>query len=128
MTRGWGMPGPGPSRIRVEGFDSGIFGAIMRFTCLFPKCTILSGERANSVHATHLTLICAVLSAILNETLHRSITYMSKKSILYILIPLLTVLLAACAPSGPSTSIKVAMTDFAFSPNKFTVPAGQQIA
>lgn len=37
--------------------------------------------------------------------------------------------LAACGgASGPSTSIKVTMTDFAFTPNSFTVPAGQQIS
>ncbi|MGZ6316883.1 MAG: cupredoxin domain-containing protein [Anaerolineales bacterium] len=36
--------------------------------------------------------------------------------------------LAACGQSGPSTSIKVMMTDFAFSPNSFTVPAGEQIS
>jgi uncharacterized cupredoxin-like copper-binding protein len=36
--------------------------------------------------------------------------------------------LAACGgTSGPSTSMRVTMTDFAFSPNSFTVPAGQQI-
>lgn len=38
-------------------------------------------------------------------------------------------ILAACgAASSPSTSIRVTMTDFAFSPNSFTVPASQQIS
>ncbi len=38
-------------------------------------------------------------------------------------------ILAACGgASGPSTSIRVTMTDFAFSPNSFTVPANQQIS
>ncbi len=41
-----------------------------------------------------------------------------------------TLILTACAgsPSGPSTSINVTMTDFSFSPNSFTVPAGKQIS
>lgn len=38
-------------------------------------------------------------------------------------------ILAACGgASSPSTSIRVTMTDFAFSPNSFTVPASQQIS
>jgi uncharacterized cupredoxin-like copper-binding protein len=50
-----------------------------------------------------------------------------------ILIPLLLALaigLAACGggASGPSTSLKVTMTDFQFSPSSFSVPAGQQIS
>ena len=38
-------------------------------------------------------------------------------------------LLAACSGGGSavSTSIKVTMTDFQFTPNSFTVPAGQKI-
>jgi uncharacterized cupredoxin-like copper-binding protein len=37
-------------------------------------------------------------------------------------------LLIACgSPGRPSTSIKVTMTDFAFSPNAITVPAGKEI-
>ena len=40
----------------------------------------------------------------------------------------LALALAACGQSGPSTSMKVMMTDFAFSPNSFTIPAGQQIS
>jgi uncharacterized cupredoxin-like copper-binding protein len=35
--------------------------------------------------------------------------------------------LAACGKSGPSTRIHITMTDFAFSPNTFTVPAGEPI-
>lgn len=49
-----------------------------------------------------------------------------KKSI-YILLILLTLALAACQSGGPSTKLNVEMTDFAFTPNHFTVPAGQQI-
>lgn len=39
-------------------------------------------------------------------------------------------ILTACAsnPSQPSTSVNVNMTDFAFSPNSFSVPAGKQIS
>ncbi len=36
-------------------------------------------------------------------------------------------LLASCGAPQPSTSINVTLTDFEFSPNVFTVPAGQQI-
>ena len=49
-----------------------------------------------------------------------------KKSI-YLLIILLALGLSACQPSGPSTNLKVEMTDFAFTPNHFIVPAGQEI-
>ena len=46
-----------------------------------------------------------------------------------ILLPSLALLLAACSSSGaPSTSLKVTTTDFTFSPNTFTVPAGQKIS
>ena len=35
--------------------------------------------------------------------------------------------LSACGGTGPSTNIKVNMTDFKFDPMEFTVPAGQEI-
>ncbi len=40
---------------------------------------------------------------------------------------LLSVILTACG-GGPSKSIRVVMTDFAFTPNSFTVPAGETIS
>ena len=43
------------------------------------------------------------------------------------LIFLLVLLLAACQSSSPSTEIEVEMTDFAFTPNHFTVPTGEEI-
>lgn len=43
------------------------------------------------------------------------------------LILLLAVFLAACANSAPSTDIHIALTDFQFSPARFTVPAGAEI-
>lgn len=46
--------------------------------------------------------------------------------VLFVLLSL-SVALTACGNSGPSTTINVTMTDFQFSPNKFTVPAGQEI-
>jgi len=39
----------------------------------------------------------------------------------------LLLLLTACGASGPSTDLRVNMTDFMFDPNNFTVPAGQTI-
>lgn len=35
--------------------------------------------------------------------------------------------LSACGTSGPSTRITFTMTDFAFNPNEFSVPAGEEI-
>jgi uncharacterized cupredoxin-like copper-binding protein len=42
----------------------------------------------------------------------------------------LALILSACGGTNnePSTSINVTMTDFSYSPNVFTVPAGQQIS
>jgi len=41
----------------------------------------------------------------------------------------LVTMLAACGGvSAPSTSLKVTTTDFTFTPNTFTVPAGQKIS
>jgi len=53
-----------------------------------------------------------------------------KKALSFIFAALfLSGVLAACGgPTGPSTSLDVTMTDFAFSPNTFTVPAGEQIS
>ncbi len=55
---------------------------------------------------------------------------MKRPTTLVILLAVLCLGLAACGggASGPTTSIKVTMTDFAFSPNSFTVPAGKQIS
>ena len=46
---------------------------------------------------------------------------------LLFLVVLLTLLLASCGEAGPTTTINVTMTDFQFTPNQFTVPAGQEI-
>jgi uncharacterized cupredoxin-like copper-binding protein len=40
----------------------------------------------------------------------------------------LTASLAACGAGGPTAKINVEMTDFAFTPNHFTVPAGEEIS
>src|SRR5262245_45450261 len=40
---------------------------------------------------------------------------------------LLVLLLSSCRAGGPSTTIDVTTTDFAFTPNTFTIPAGQEI-
>jgi uncharacterized cupredoxin-like copper-binding protein len=52
-----------------------------------------------------------------------------KKFALYFGLLSLCVVLAACGGGGnkASNSIHVTMTDFQFTPNTFTVPAGQQI-
>jgi len=44
-----------------------------------------------------------------------------------LLITILAFALAACGASGPSTKLNFTMTDFAFSPNEYTVLAGEQI-
>ncbi|MFN2121297.1 MAG: cupredoxin domain-containing protein [Anaerolineales bacterium] len=47
----------------------------------------------------------------------------------FLLLPM-ALILTACSGAGtskPSTQIKVTMTDFAFTPNTFTVPAGQPL-
>jgi plastocyanin len=40
---------------------------------------------------------------------------------------LLALVLASCAAGAPSTTIDVTTTDFAFTPNTFTIPAGKEI-
>src|SRR4030095_6061902 len=49
------------------------------------------------------------------------------KKIFSITFLLFALVLSACAPSKPSNKINVDMTDFAFTPNQYTVPAGQVI-
>jgi uncharacterized cupredoxin-like copper-binding protein len=49
------------------------------------------------------------------------------KKIFSLTFLLFTLVLSACAPSKPSNKINVDMTDFAFTPNQYTVPAGQEI-
>ena len=49
------------------------------------------------------------------------------KRIQCLLIALLALALASCGAAGPTTTINVTMTDFLFTPNSFTVPAGQEI-
>jgi uncharacterized cupredoxin-like copper-binding protein len=49
------------------------------------------------------------------------------KKILPLTFILFALVLSACGPSKPSTKINVDMTDFAFTPNQFTIPAGQEI-
>ena len=47
-----------------------------------------------------------------------------------IFVPVLlgcVLILSGCGGAGPSTTIDVTMTDFQFTPNTFTIPAGQEI-
>ena len=48
------------------------------------------------------------------------------KKILTFFVMILAILLTACGKSGPSTKMSFTMTDFAFTPNEFTVPAGEE--
>ena len=49
-----------------------------------------------------------------------------KKKLLLALI-LTTLVISGCGSKEPSTNLSVDMTDFAFTPNQYKVPAGQQI-
>ena len=51
---------------------------------------------------------------------------MNKKPLVFLMMIAL-LLLAACGSSGPSTMLSYTMTDFAFNPNEFTIPAGEEI-
>jgi uncharacterized cupredoxin-like copper-binding protein len=51
---------------------------------------------------------------------------MNKKFLAFLML-ILALSLSACGKSGPSTKITFTMTDFAFNPNEFTVPAGEKI-
>lgn len=44
-----------------------------------------------------------------------------------LLITILAFALAACGSSGPSTKLNFTMTDFAYSPNEYTVLVGEEI-
>jgi len=52
---------------------------------------------------------------------------MVNKRSFIILILILMLALSACENGGPSTKFSFTITDFAFTPNEFTVTAGQQI-
>ncbi len=49
-----------------------------------------------------------------------------KRTIL-IVAALLSIFLTGCGRSQPTTSLNLSMTDFAYSPNRFVVPAGREI-
>lgn len=49
-----------------------------------------------------------------------------KKKLSFVLI-LATLILSACGQNGSSNTINVEITDFAFTPNHFSIPAGEQI-
>ena len=49
------------------------------------------------------------------------------KITILILVVLSSVLLISCGRGQPTTAIQVNMTDFAYSPNQFVVPAGREI-
>jgi uncharacterized cupredoxin-like copper-binding protein len=45
----------------------------------------------------------------------------------FVTLALAILLLCSCGGGGPTTEINVTLTDFLFTPNTFTVPAGEQI-
>jgi len=49
------------------------------------------------------------------------------KRLSYLLVVILALLLSSCGEAGPTTTINVTLMDFQFTPNQFTVPAGQEI-
>ena len=49
------------------------------------------------------------------------------KKVLLLLLLLQALSLTACGSSGPSTRIDITITDFMFSPDEFTVSAGEEI-
>lgn len=50
-----------------------------------------------------------------------------KRDLIFLLLVVLTASVSACSADGASAKINVEMTDFAFTPNHFTVPAGKEI-
>jgi len=52
---------------------------------------------------------------------------MKKRLVLFVLLSVALLITACGGGSGASTAIDVTITDFQFTPNSFTVPAGQQI-
>ena len=50
-----------------------------------------------------------------------------KRIIIVFMAVLLSLVLTSCGGGGLTTTINVTMTDFQFTPNQFTVPAGQEI-
>lgn len=53
---------------------------------------------------------------------------MKKSSLLIVTVLILSLVLTACGGGDkPSTNLKVDFTDFVFTPNTWTIPAGQEI-
>ena len=49
------------------------------------------------------------------------------KKILFFVVVVTSLMLSACGGPAPSTTIDVALTDFQYTPNFFTIPAGETI-
>jgi len=50
------------------------------------------------------------------------------KKILFTVVLGLSLVLSACGPAKPTTTINVSLTDFQFQPASFIIPAGKEIA
>jgi len=49
------------------------------------------------------------------------------KKTLLLLVLFLSLVLTSCGGAKPTTTINVTLTDFQFTPNQFTIPAGEEI-
>jgi plastocyanin len=54
-------------------------------------------------------------------------TSMNQRLFVLVTLLVLSVTLFACGESGPTTDIEVNMVEFTFTPDEFTIPAGQEI-
>lgn len=49
------------------------------------------------------------------------------KKIIFLIVVVASLVISSCGGGGPTTEINLTLTDFQFTPNSFTVPAGEEI-